>query len=83
MSEENFCTYYDEGKEVKHEILSIGHTFRYRDSKYHVIAVVDDANGNNEGILYVIKYYGKYKQWWHYEVWSAFEYDLRIRRIFD
>jgi len=82
MSKE-FCTYFDEGKEIRHEILTVGHTFKHKDRKYHVIAVLDDEKGNREGVLYVVKYYGLFEKWWHYEVWSAFDYDLRIRRIFD
>ena len=33
-------------------------------------------------ILYVMKYYGKHRQWWHYEVWDAWQYDCRIRKMY-
>ena len=28
-------------------------------------------------VFVVVKYYGKRKRWWHYEVWSLFEYNLK------
>lgn len=67
---------------ITHEVLPIGHTFRYDGYKYHVVGIFTDDHGNDDGCLYVVKYYGKHKQWWHYEVWSAFDYDLRIRHLF-
>lgn len=69
-----------EGKKLTHEVLPIGHTFRWNGYKYHVVLWFRDKH--TDDFLYVMKYYGKHKQWWHYEVWSAFEYDLRIRKLF-
>lgn len=64
---------------LTHEVLPNGHTFRWQGYKYHVMFSFRDEHTND--FLYVMKYYGKHKQWWHYEVWSAFDYDLRIRKI--
>ena len=68
------------GEKLTHELLPNGHTFRYEGRKYHVMFWFRDEHTDN--ILYVMKYYGKHKQWWHYEVWDAFLYDLRIRKIY-
>ena len=65
---------------AKHDVLPNGHTFRYNNRKYHVMFHFRDEQTDN--FLYVVKYYGKHQQWWHYEVWDAFEYDLRIRGIY-
>ncbi len=35
--------------------------------KYHVVCSFTD-NGET---FYVVKYYGKYQQWWHYEIWDS------------
>lgn len=45
--------------------LRTGNTFHYQRYKYHIVAAFYD--GEN---MYVVKYFGKYKQWWHYEVYS-------------
>ena len=45
---------------------------RYRDRLYHIVLTFED-NGKK---YYVVKFYGKYKQWWHYEVWSDLEMEL-------
>ena len=47
--------------------------FRWKDRKYHFVLSFDD-NGET---LYVVKYYGKYRQWWHYEVID--ELGLKLR----
>lgn len=62
-----------------HEPVEIGSTFRYDGYLYHVVLSFND-NGET---FYVVKYYGKYRQWWHYDVWDSFEYDIRIRKIED
>lgn len=40
---------------------------RDSDYKYHLVLSFEDK-GN---IFYVVRYYGIYKQWWHYEVWDS------------
>lgn len=50
--------------------FKVGTTFKYRNgpgrpSKAHVLAIVDGDN-------IVFKWYGRHKQWWHYEVRSAY-----------
>ena len=49
--------------------------FRYNDYLYHHVLTFED-NGNK---MHVVKYYGKYKQWWHYEVISDEELEYRTR----
>lgn len=67
-------------EEREHEIVPIGSTFQYEGYKYHVVnSFLDEGTGY---YIYVIRYYGKHKQWWHYEVWDAFEYDMRIRKLY-
>ena len=46
--------------------------------KYHIVLSFDD-NGDT---YYVVKYYGIYKQWWHYEIWSSLEMRLKKERGF-
>jgi len=41
-------------------------------AKYHIRAKLRPDN------VYVIKYFGKYKRWWHYEVVSFYEMDLML-----
>ena len=67
---------------IKHKILRIGHTFKWDGYKYHVVEIVRESDGKGGvNLLYVVKYYGKHKQWWHYEVWNCWEYDMRIRKL--
>ena len=56
------------------EIPAIGSTWRYDGYKYHVVAIVNDG----DEVLIVVKYFGKRRQWWHYEVWDTFIYWVRI-----
>ena len=51
--------------------------FYFEKRKYHVISKFEDIKGNNEGFLYVVKFFGKYEQWWHYEIWSEFDFFAR------
>ena len=51
-------------------------TFRYQGYKYHIVLSFED-NGER---FYVVKYYGKYKQWWHYEVITENELQWRTKR---
>ena len=46
--------------------------FRYGDRLYHYVKTIEDDGK----VLYVVKFFGKYKQWWHYEIWSEYEYKL-------
>lgn len=50
------------------ETIPGGFTFRYQDRLYHIVLAFQD--GEDEETMYVVKYYGKHKQWWHYEVIS-------------
>jgi len=69
---------YD-NEEITHEVLPDGFTFNYQGYKYHVVKSFLDV-GTNE-YIYVVRYYGKHKQWWHYEIWNAIQYDYLIREI--
>lgn len=64
---------------VSHDIRPIGHTFHRRGYKYHIIGHCYDENRNDKMFIYMTKYYGKHKQWWHYEAITAEEYDLDIK----
>lgn len=44
--------------------------------KYHLVLSFED-NGN---VFYVVKYYGRYKQWWHYEIWDSWTMDWKKKR---
>lgn len=46
--------------------------YGFRPYLIHVLAIVD----NN---MIVIKWYGKHKQWWHYEVLSDWELEDKIK----
>ena len=35
--------------------------------KYHLVLSFEDKGE----IIYVVRYYGIYKQWWHYEIWDS------------
>ena len=46
------------------------------DYKYHIVLSFED-NGDT---FFVVKYYGRYKQWWHYEVWDEWTMDYNKKR---
>lgn len=51
--------------------------FRWDDRKYHLVTQFED-----EGKRYfVFKFFGRYHQYWHYEIWSEYEYDLKMKLI--
>ena len=62
--------------EKRIHIPPVGSTWRWLDYKYHLVLVFEDGDDT----LLVVKYYGKRKQWWHYEVWTSFEYYLRVQK---
>ena len=66
-----------EQNKLTHKVLKPGHKFHYDGYLYHVVLPFED-NGEQ---LYVMKYYGKHKQWWHYEIWSAAEYDIVVEKV--
>lgn len=45
------------------------------DYKYHLVLSFED----NGCFFYVVKYYGRYKQWWHYEVWDELTMDFNTK----
>lgn len=63
---------------VSHLIRPIGHVFYRNQRKYHIIGHLYDEAKNDKMFIYVAKYYGKHKQWWHYEAITAEEYDMDI-----
>lgn len=54
--------------------LKKGTKFRYKGYLYHVVDKCDD----NGTILIIVKYFGKYKKWWHYEILEADDFDERV-----
>ncbi len=54
-----------------HITLNVGDCFYQKKFayKYHVVAILEEEKH------IVVKYYGKRKQWWHYEVESFYHYD--------
>ena len=56
------------------EKLPNGYSFRVKEYKYHVVLSFSDDNET----YYVVKYFGRYKQWWHYEIWP--DCDSRIEK---
>lgn len=46
------------------EQIPVGSTFNYEKQKYHVVTQFTDC----DNLIYVVKYYGHHKQWWHYKV---------------
>jgi hypothetical protein len=42
--------------------------------KCHIVNIFED----NEETMIVYKFYGKYKQWWHYEVEHLWAYENKI-----
>jgi len=52
--------------------LTVGTTFWYQERKYHVVAVVVDG----DELIYVLKYFGLHKQWWHYEVMEHQRFEI-------
>lgn len=51
-----------------------GQTFRYDGYLFHLVLSFED-NGNT---MYIVKYFGKHHQWWHYEVITHFELEYRL-----
>ena len=47
--------------------LEKGTKFRYKRYLYHVLCVCED----NDTTLIIVKYYVKYRKWWHYEIIEA------------
>ena len=42
-------------------------SIRGNEYKYHLVLSFEDKGD----IFYVVRYYGIYKQWWHYEIWDS------------
>ena len=53
--------------------IKCGDTFhrKGREYKYHIVKILNQE----EEPQIVYKYYGKHKQWWHYEVESIFGFN--------
>lgn len=63
---------------VSHSIRPIGHVFYRNQRKYHIIGYLSDKTKDGKMFIYVARYYGKHKRWWHYEAITAQEYDMDI-----
>lgn len=54
--------------------LTVGTTFWYEERKYHVVAVVVDG----DHLIYVLKYFGIHKRWWHYEAMEHLKFKTAL-----
>lgn len=54
--------------------LTIGTTFWFEERKHHVVAVCKDG----DNLIYVLKYFGIHKRWWHYEVMEHWRLELKL-----
>ena len=61
--------------ETKPNLPPPGEAFYFDGYKYHIIGYIQDGNET----LVVLKYYGKNKRWWHYEVWTEFQFGIRTK----
>ena len=55
--------------------LKRGTKFRYQGYLHHV---VDKCNDNGTTLI-VVKYFGKYKKWWHYDIMEADDFEERVK----
>ena len=56
--------------------LKKGTKFRYKRYPYHVVDKCED----NDTILIIVKYFGKYKKWWHYEIFEADHFEELVAK---
>lgn len=63
-------------KPLSHNFQAIpkGMTFHYDGHKYHFV----DYHLDGDEDLYIVKYYGKREQWWHYEILTCYEFYKRF-----
>ena len=65
------------GQKLTHRLLPIGFTFHWLRTKYHVMQYIRDEH--TDDLLIVLKWWHKRKKYWCYEVWHAYEYDMKFR----
>lgn len=64
-------------------VFKIGDTFRVRlmnhreDKKIHITNILKSCYKDQK--LIVLKWYGKHKQWWHYELMYDFELEMYVK----
>ena len=63
-------------QKVSHTILPNESTFNYDRKKYHVVAFIHDKTTDN--YVYMLRYYGKYKQYWHYVAMDVEDFDMKV-----
>lgn len=51
--------------------------FHYNRRLYHFVGTVFDERTRKP--VYIFSYYGKYKQWWHYEAWSESRCEIEAK----
>lgn len=59
-------------------VMNVGDCFYYQNGteyKHHIVAIVEDG----ENVMVVHKYYGKHKQWWHYEIEYVYGFNHAIK----
>lgn len=65
-------------QKLTHRMLPIGFTFHWLRYKYHVVQYVRDEQ--TDALLIVLKVWSKSLKDWSYEVWHAWEYDMKFRK---
>lgn len=65
---------------MENTILPNGFSYKGRDYRYYIVThFFDDSNGSNE-LYYVVRYFGKRRQYWHYEVKDEDDVTYEIER---
>lgn len=54
--------------------LTVGSTFWYEERKHHVAAVCMDG----DKLIYVLKYFGIHRRYWHYEVMEHWRLKMKL-----
>jgi hypothetical protein len=60
--------------------IKVGMKFKEKQGyKCHILAIIEDTE--NPGLFskqIVYKYYGKRKQWWHYDIVGFYSFNMRL-----
>lgn len=54
--------------------LTVGTTFWYEERKHHVVASIMDG----DKLIYVLKYFGIHRRYWHYEVMEHWRLEMKL-----
>lgn len=66
---------------IEHDVRPIGATFHYQKRKYHIVGHCEyyDPKTGYKIFIYIVKYYGIHKQWWHYEAMTAEAFNIYLK----